>query len=460
VRFGLFSAIKYLKDLNMRFFKYLIFTILSAFSINAFAITYSVQSYGGSYATPQAACASFTGQQFSTYTYPGWPEVVGQCGGKFILTVGTCPSRISSTPILVPGWTDWGVEQTESYLATLPPTACHVGCKYINPSLNGSVTTGDEMSISYNSPVPDSSCPNTTALPTTPPPNTPTKPPIQCSGDYCAQPQGNSCPAGYATQSFNNQNYCVKNGTPPLSPSNPPSSGNGFDAQGIINAVNNAATSIKNALSTGFTSVTNALGITNQKLDAANAKLDTGNGHLNDIKNNTNATNGKLDATNQKLDAANQKHDATNSKLDTGNGHLNDIKNNTNATNGKLDATNQKLDSANAKLDEIDQNGKDGNGILQQIKDFLTGNEIPQDGSLQIGNEQVAGYERENHVTFGQTCPFNQNTTVIDFGISSFAFTTNLSFICDFGREARPYVIGIGHLLALIFLLIGLRNSA
>jgi hypothetical protein len=460
----------------MRFFKYLVFIILSIISVSSFA-AYSV---GGdqSFSTGQAVCDAY-GSGYSYYDVTPNGNIVGKCqnswgNNTWVYQVqGSCPSFVSTKPINVPGWTDWGIDETDAYHSKIAnTTVCYDGCRYKNPSMSG-YEGSDLMTLDYKNPVQDSSCPKTTDKPDgIPPDGTPSAPPMQCTSDYCEQPQGNSCPAGYTTQSFNNKNYCVKDGANPPSNQNPPTNGGGdsFDAQGIINAVNNAATSIKNALSTGFTSVTNALGITNQKLDATNAKLDTSNGHLNDIKNNTTATNAKLDAanvkhdatnakldaanvkhdaTNAKLDAANDKHDATNAKLDTSNGHLNDIKNNTNATNQKLDAT-------NGKLDEINQNGKDGNGLLQQIKDFFTEEHELPTGSTTVPYSDIdlPDYEKD-YVSWSPTCPPDVQVPIHLMGQSS---TLNLSWspICELLSKLRWAIIACAYFAA-AYIILGMR---
>lgn len=82
-----------------------------------------------------------------------------------------------------------------------------------------------------------------------------------------------------------------------------------------------------------------------------------------------------------------------------------------------------------------------------------------QNEQLEIQEENILDYQHQNHVSFGQSCPFSPNATVIDFGISSFSFDTDLSFICTWGAQARSYVITLGHLGALIFLLLGIRNG-
>lgn len=83
-----------------------------------------------------------------------------------------------------------------------------------------------------------------------------------------------------------------------------------------------------------------------------------------------------------------------------------------------------------------------------------------QDEELEVEEKEIISYVRENHVQFGQTCPFTPQMQSLSMGIlGSMDFETDLTFICDFGHQANPYVLGLGHLAALIFLLIGLRNG-
>lgn len=82
------------------------------------------------------------------------------------------------------------------------------------------------------------------------------------------------------------------------------------------------------------------------------------------------------------------------------------------------------------------------------------------DESLQIDDQEIISYQHQDHIRFGQTCPFTPQTKTLPMGVlGSLEFETDLTFICTFGTDARPFVLGIGHLGALIFLLIGLRNG-
>lgn len=83
-----------------------------------------------------------------------------------------------------------------------------------------------------------------------------------------------------------------------------------------------------------------------------------------------------------------------------------------------------------------------------------------EDKQLEIEDIKVVDYKRENHISFGSSCPFTPQMQSLPMGIlGSLDFETDLTFICDFGHDAKPYVLGLGHLGALIFLLLGLRAS-
>ncbi len=42
--------------------------------------------------------------------------------------------------------------------------------------------------------------------------------------------------------------------------------------------------------------------------------------------------------------------------------------------------------------------------------------------------------------------------------LGSITFTKDLTFICSYGADARPYIIALGYFGALIYLLYGLRS--
>ena len=82
------------------------------------------------------------------------------------------------------------------------------------------------------------------------------------------------------------------------------------------------------------------------------------------------------------------------------------------------------------------------------------------DDKLEIQERDVTDYKYEQHVKFGSSCPFSEKTQNLPMGVGVMKVKYNLDFFCDFSREAKPTIIGIGHLGALIFLLIGIRSGA
>ncbi len=118
------------------------------------------------------------------------------------------------------------------------------------------------------------------------------------------------------------------------------------------------------------------------------------------------------------------------------------------------------------KLDGIKDGVEDGNGILKgiaktlsDIKDWLTGEPDLENEKLEINEEILPGYERKDYVQFTNTCPFASEEVSLPMGVlGSMTFTKDLTFICSYGTQARPYIIALGYLGALIYLLYGIRS--
>lgn len=85
--------------------------------------------------------------------------------------------------------------------------------------------------------------------------------------------------------------------------------------------------------------------------------------------------------------------------------------------------------------------------------------DLTNDEPLDIKQEKFDTYTRESHVIFASSCPFSPTAYSLDLGVGSINFTNDLTFICDFGNQARPYIQGFGYLGGLIYLLIGIRNN-
>ncbi|MQZ29582.1 hypothetical protein F4U02_00955 [Acinetobacter haemolyticus] len=201
--------------------------------------------------------------------------------------------------------------------------------------------------------------------PSTPP--DPTDPPDpednNCkNGDpYCSKPPNQSCPDGYYESSYQGQTICVKN-TPdpnkpnpndpnnkdPNDPNNPPDPNDpnnpseGFDASGIIGAIQALRDSLLSAIGGVSGKLTNL--VEGQK---------TSNEHLKNIKEQSVKTNEKLDTSNKHLDKI---EDATGAASES----LGDIKDASFAASEALGDLNKKTDKifSDEGKDEIEKLGQ------------------------------------------------------------------------------------------------------
>jgi len=83
-----------------------------------------------------------------------------------------------------------------------------------------------------------------------------------------------------------------------------------------------------------------------------------------------------------------------------------------------------------------------------------------KDEKLEVENEDIETYHRQDMVVFGKTCPFSPERVSIPMGlIGSIDFDKDLTFFCTYGEQAAPYIQGLGYLGSLIFLMLGLRNG-
>ncbi|EXB45054.1 hypothetical protein J522_3969 [Acinetobacter baumannii 146457] len=251
-------------------------------------------------------------------------------------------------------------------------------------------------------------------------------------GSYCQQPPDNtSCPAGYTETIYNGSKICVKNNPDPEKPnpndpntdggggaSEPNGGGDGgtgggvIDVKGIIDAINALKNAVLGAISGISTKMDKIINGVNQGLE----KLDKSNEHLDKIEDATQATSEAVGESNKKLD-------------------------------GIKDAVESIGKCKNPNYDPTN---------LNSVKYFdCTANDLGlTDSPFQIKEEHITDFQREDHIRFGQYCPYSR--TVEDIGY--FKFEKDLTFICEFGQEANPYIRAIGYLGALIYLLIALRS--
>ncbi|MEB3790930.1 hypothetical protein [Acinetobacter sp. IK40] len=297
-----------------------------------------------------------------------------------------------------------------------PPEGCGPG--YVPGSFNG-----EQLCVRSGPNVPKN-------------PPDPDKPddPNNCmnGGSYCPQPPDNTqCPSGYYETTYNGSKICVKNNPDPEKPnpndpntdggggaSEPTGGGDGGGTGGSINLkpILDAITSLKNAL-------LNALSGFHPKLDKI------------------------INGVNQGLE-----------KLDKSNEHLDKIEDAAQATSEAVGESNKKLDGIKDAVESIGKckNPNYDPTNLNSVKYFdCTSSDLGlTDSPFQIKEEQITDFQREDHIRFGQYCPYSR--TVEDIGY--FKFEKDLTFICEFGQEANPYIRAIGYLGALIYLLIALRS--
>ncbi|BFM82065.1 hypothetical protein JUNP543_0378 [Acinetobacter baumannii] len=321
--------------------------------------------------------------------------------------------------------------------------------------------------------------------PDEPPP--PIKSGCQNGATYCDMPP-TGCGTGYVPGTFNGKQICVKNsnppptdppdqpppasdpppvdppdptdppdGDPPPPPPSPPPSGNNdallraiLDA---INAVNNKLTWLKNEL-------VNAISTVAKKIDVTNSKLDTVN---SSIKETTAAVNASGDKIKAAVDAnATTVKTAVEANTAATNGVKTAVEANTNSTANKLNevvnAINNKPVGGGGSAPDM----KPTNDLLTEIKNFLKEgpDKLENEKPLEVKNENVTDYDRQNHVVFGQYCPFSPEQTALPVAPGyEMTVSSDLTPICTFGEKARPIIQLIGHLGALLFVLAALRSK-
>ncbi|MCH7341474.1 kinetochore Spc7 family protein [Acinetobacter higginsii] len=300
-----------------------------------------------------------------------------------------------------------------------PPEGCGPG--YVSGSFNGQqLCVRSGPNVPKNPPDPDK-------------PDDPNN--CMNGGTYCPQPPDNTqCPSGYSQTTFNGSKICVKNNPDPdkpnpNDPNNPDYEGGGdgggdngggdgstgggtIDVKGIIDAINALKAALLNALAGFHSKLDKIINGVNQGLE----KLDKSNEHLDKIEDATQATSEAVGESNKKLD-------------------------------GIKDAVESIGKCKNPNYDPTN---------LNSVKYFdCTSSDLGlTDSPFQIKEEQITDFQREDHIRFGQYCPYSR--TVEDIGY--FKFEKDLTFICEFGQEANPYIRAIGYLGALIYLLIALRS--
>ncbi|MDN5695181.1 MAG: hypothetical protein L0G61_00615 [Staphylococcus equorum] len=228
-----------------------------------------------------------------------------------------------------------------------------------------------------------------------------------------------------------------------------------------VNANTNAVKASVDALNSTVSAVTSAVDNNTKAVNANGDKV------ANAVKDNITATNAVKTAVDNLNSAVNAVTTAVNANGDkvsnsvSANGDK--VANAVNANGDKVtDAVNKGTEATKEngkKLDGVKSSVDEGNGLLKDIKDWLTKEPELETGELEIKEETLPGYERKDYVQFTNTCPFSSEQVSLPMGVlGSITFTKDLTFICSYASDARPYIIGLGYLGALIYLLYGLRS--
>ena len=249
-----------------------------------------------------------------------------------------------------------------------------------------------------------------------------------------------------------------------------------------INAVTTAVNNNTNAVTSAVNANTSATNAVKASVDALNSTVSAvtsavdnntkavnanGDKVANAVKDNTTATNAVKTAVDNLNSAVNAVSDAVNANGDKVSNSVNangdKVANAVNANGDKVtDAVNKGTEATKEngkKLDGIKSSVDEGNGLLKDIKDWLTKEPELENGELEIKEEMLPGYERKDYVQFTNSCPFTSQQESLPMGVlGTITFTKDLTFICSYGADARPYIIGLGYLGALIYLLYGLRS--
>ncbi|WP_151781666.1 methyl-accepting chemotaxis protein [Acinetobacter bereziniae] len=220
------------------------------------------------------------------------------------------------------------------------------------------------------------------------------------------------------------------------------------------NAVESGSRNVKIAIEDNTTAVKNASAQNQTSLEAVKTAIENINASVSVIVQNQKENNEQSNASIEKTVSDNS---------DKIVGAIND---NGDKVKKAVDLSTDETKKNGEKLDGIKEGVEDGNGILKgisdtitEIKDWLTKEPELQTGQLEINNEVLPGYERKDYVQFTNTCPFSAEEVNLPMGVlGSITFTKDLTFVCTYGVDARPYIIALGYFGALIYLLYGLRS--
>ena len=459
----------------MRFFKYLIFLFLLAFSTSSFSAVVYFFTGGKEYSTTAAVCKAWGGSTASFVSSPNPAQsVVGHCFRSDSSVTPQVYSRGQPDECWFP---DYKIVQQP--ITSLKKTMClpvnGVICKYVGdptglPILSGYITS----TFSSVSKTPDPSCKEELVNPPcdpkdpyggcfTPPDDNCTRQfngSIECPADtvpkvqkgcsngatYCDRPpQG--CSEGYVSGSYNGKQICIK--TSPSTGTGGDGSGTGGDGSGTggdgsgtggDGSGTGSSTGTGTGTSTSTNTTTNSDGSTTTTTNTTvnNFSIDFGPmiKAINDVASKiTNLKNEFLTSITdlgKKLDLTNSKIDSTNTKLDSTNSKLTEINDSSLRQEELLKAIRDKESSntgqpaSGASIDLTETND-----ILKEIRDFLTGDpEAPVGESVPTGELTERSFSSDLITVNAAYCPADKE---INWSTPMGQFNKTVSYrpICD-----------------------------
>lgn len=352
----------------MKFFKYLIFTIFSFLSLNAFAATYEYRAsnsvvIGEWMSTPELACKNFIAKWAPSAPYVRSSEAEcvykttdGDRGASIqkrelqtTCTAGS--SSVYSGAVTVQNWknNDEWLNLNDAALAKFTgTTVCANSCVHKFDFLGGGEGDAENGPVTFKGRYisTETKCSSPTQGPTDTLNGTKSPTNQGCTNGeaYCDKPT-TGCPSGYTSGSFNGKQICVKNSTDPTKPNpNDPNNGNG---QGSCNGTNNCNTTnlddtnIVNAINSSKTAITQAISSLSESISNA-------------LTNVTNAINGTTNAVNNNTNAVNAVKSSVDALHNTINAVTTAVNNNTSAVTSAVNANTTATNAVKASVDALD----------------------------------------------------------------------------------------------------------
>ncbi|MFW2018596.1 virulence factor TspB C-terminal domain-related protein [Acinetobacter ursingii] len=418
----------------MRFFKYLIFVLLSCLSSHLYALqkcTYTVSSDGSVHDNISSACDriySKTGYKktdfdcklssdnrsislyipnssasVGSYGYATCKDVPAECPEpgyninvvqsandplKKVMCVplaGTdkyCVANKNNLPIInISNTSGDGVDRISYGMSNVSKTPVS-NCVPLN---EGQCNNKDPYGGCFK--VPDDGCTRTQNGSIICPNNATPNVQNNCTGTYCERPP-TGCPSGYVSGSFNGKALCVKS-----SRSNGSGSGSGNgdgDGNGSGSGSGNGS---GNGDGSGSGSGSGSNSSTSSSTSTSTSTSTSSNGSggsttVNVTNNNTNNTTVNVDVSGV-ISAINNMKSTLADFLNDVNTSVKEVTSTLNTTNQKIDTTNQKLDTTNNTLSQINQNSKDTNNKLDQLINKQGGQNNGNGTDLTATNQKI-----------------------------------------------------------------------